>query len=111
MGRGVCAGARPGVRTPASRAQDGHADPCHAILGARRMTLRKDAYTLEALIEAGVPAQVARTLLADGARAIPMRPRVALTGRRRAPLTTAYVWGPDAAVLLADASQGDGKWL
>ena len=64
--------------------------------------LRADAYTADALIEAGGPSAAARTLLADGPRAVLERPRLSLTGRRRGPPTTVYVWGPDAARLLSD---------
>lgn len=64
------------------------------------MRLRKDAYSLEAIIAAGVAPAVAKTLLADGPAAVPMRPRLALTGRRRGAETREYVWGPDAEVLL-----------
>lgn len=60
---------------------------------------KKDAYTLDAVIAAGIPAPIARTLLADGPRAVPERPRESTHGRRRAPLTTVYVWGPDANTL------------
>lgn len=67
---------------------------------------RKDAYTLDAVVEAGIPASVARTLLADGPHAVPERPRLSLHGRRRAPLTQAYVWGPDANTLLTNQKEG-----
>jgi len=65
------------------------------------IVLRKKAYAPEALVEAGVPASLVRTLVADGPRAIPERPFLSLHGRKRekAP-TTYYVWGPDAAALL-----------
>jgi hypothetical protein len=66
--------------------------------------LRKDAYSLAALIDAGVPVAVARKLLvAQPSR--PERPRVSVTGRKRDPETTEYIWGPDASVLLQEEAQ------
>lgn len=61
--------------------------------------LKKDAYTLDAIMELGVPSDVARMLLAD--TSIPERPRLSLSGRKRAQPTTEYVWGPDAVQLLS----------
>lgn len=67
------------------------------------MKLKRDAYTASALVEAGLdPALVAR-LLVDGPRAVPERPRLSLTGRKRGAPTTTYVWGPDADVLLKES--------
>jgi hypothetical protein len=60
----------------------------------------KDAYTLEAVIEAGLTPEQARLCLADGPRAVPERARVSMTGRKRTEPTTRYVWGPDANWLL-----------
>ncbi len=64
-------------------------------------TLRQAAYTVEALLDAGVPPTVVRTLVADGPRATPERALVSVEGCRRTkePVTT-YVWGPDAMALL-----------
>lgn len=61
---------------------------------------RNDAYTVEAVIEAGVPPTVARTLVAD--TTIEERPRLSVTGRKRGEPTTHYVWGNDANVLLSE---------
>lgn len=72
----------------------------------RTLTLRDDAYAPGALVDAGVPPLLVRTLLASGPRAVPERPRLSCTGRRRADFTTQYVWGPDARVLL---SEGKGS--
>lgn len=67
------------------------------------MKLGNDAYTPEALMDAGLDYKVVKTLLADGPRAVPERPRTTLTGRgREKEPTTRYVWGPDARVLLAE---------
>lgn len=66
-------------------------------------TFKRDAYTVEAVIEAGVPATIARTLLATGPRAVPECPRLTAKGRQRAKRpTTFYIWGPDAESLLAE---------
>lgn len=68
-----------------------------------RLSLEDDAYTVEALTDAGIPAQVARRLQADGPRCTAMKPLIAIGGRKRAPeATTQYIWGPDAMVLLDD---------
>ena len=69
-----------------------------------KLKLRNDAYTPDALEEAGVPGDVVRTLLADGPNAVPEKPLLSLTSRRRGELTTRYIWGPDAEVLLQDTS-------
>lgn len=66
------------------------------------LLLRDDAYTPGALIDAGVPADLVRTLIADGPRAVPERAREAMTGRKRSQPTTNYVWGPDARRLLSE---------
>lgn len=70
------------------------------------MKFKNDAYTLDAVVQAGVPPQIARKLLADGPRAVSERPRLSISGRRRGELTQTYVWGPDAAVLLTEPAQG-----
>ncbi|MGE0363039.1 MAG: hypothetical protein AB7R67_20160 [Vicinamibacterales bacterium] len=62
---------------------------------------RPVAWAPEAIVEAGVPAAQVRTLLADGPRAVPERPRLSVDGRRRGEPTTRYVWGPDLRVLLS----------
>lgn len=63
------------------------------------MRLTNTAYTVDALIAAGVPADVALTLRVS-ATAPPERPRLRVTGRKRAKQrTTDYVWGPDAMAL------------
>lgn len=62
----------------------------------------RDAYTLDAVIEAGVPREAAVTLLADGVRCVPEHPRLHLKGRGRGKLTTHYVWGSDANTLLRE---------
>lgn len=70
------------------------------------MTLRSAAYTVEAIVAAGVRAEVARTLVADGPRAVPERALVAVGGRKRTKQPVrGYVWGPDAASLLEGASK------
>ena len=66
------------------------------------MKFTADAYTLDAVVDAGVSPSIARTLLADGPNAKPERPRISTTKRGRAPLTTTYVWGPDANTLLGE---------
>lgn len=53
----------------------------------------------EALVAAGLPAETVRRCLADGPRAVPERPRLSTTGRKRGPATTRYVWGPDLRFL------------
>jgi hypothetical protein len=54
-----------------------------------------DAFTVDAVIAAGIPADVARRAVVDGRRATPQRARVSLDGRQRTEPTTQYVWGPD----------------
>lgn len=56
-----------------------------------------DAFTVECVIAAGIPADVARRAMADGPRATPQRARVSLDGRKRTEPTIHYVWGPDLA--------------
>lgn len=70
------------------------------------MRFSADAYSLEAVVNAGVPAKVARALVVDGPRAVPERPRVSTSRRGRGPETTSYIWGPDANALLAEPAQG-----
>lgn len=69
------------------------------------LSLKADAYAPEALIDAGIPPRIVRCLMADGPKAVPERPRLSLSGRKRGHLTTAHVWGPDALVLLSEAQQ------
>jgi hypothetical protein len=70
------------------------------------LAFRRAAYTLDALIEAGVDPQVAHTLLVDGRRAVPERALVSLYRRQRTPEPIQeYVWGPDAEVLLQEPKQ------
>lgn len=76
--------------------------------GRKLPSFKVDAYTLEAVVEAGIPAAVARKLLADGPRAVEMRPRLRLAGRGRGPATKSYVWGPDAAALLQEPANRSG---
>lgn len=68
----------------------------------KAVALKRDAYTLDAVIEAGIPPAVARTLVADGPNAVPERARTSIEGRGRTkdPIRD-YVWGPDAMVILA----------
>lgn len=69
----------------------------------RPTRLRRDAYTIEALVTAGIcDGATALTLLVDGPAAVPVRPRLDLRTRRRGEPTTRYVWGPDATVLLEE---------
>ena len=71
--------------------------------------LRATAYTLDALIDAGVDPEVARTLMADGPHAVPERPLLRVGGRRReSEPTTRYVWGPDAMTLLGEVANRKG---
>lgn len=63
---------------------------------------QKDAYTINAVIEAGVHPATAKTLLASGPNATPMKARCSMHGRRRTEPTQDYVWGPDANTLLAE---------
>jgi hypothetical protein len=67
--------------------------------------LGRYAYTLTAVVQAGVPPSIAKKLLADGPRCTPERPRISATGRARGLETTFYVWGPDANTLLAEPAQ------
>lgn len=67
-----------------------------------RLHLRDDAYTPNALVDAGVPADLVRALIADGPRAVPERARESMTGRKRSQPTVHYVWGPDARRLLSE---------
>ena len=69
------------------------------------MRFSADAYTVDAIIDAGVPPETARRIVADGPRAVPERPRISVRRRGRAPLTTSYIWGPDANALLAEPAQ------
>lgn len=66
------------------------------------LKLAADAYTPEALMDAGVDPMVVRTLLADGPRAVPERPLLSVKGRKRGLETMKYCWGPDAMALLAE---------
>ncbi len=71
------------------------------------MTFKKDAYTLNAVVEAGIAPALAKTLLADGPRCVPERARLSIHGRKRTTNpTTSYVWGPDANTLLAEKQGG-----
>lgn len=59
------------------------------------------AWDPEALVAYGIPAEVVRTMVADGTRAVPESPRKAVGERRhRGERTTRYVWGPDIPFLL-----------
>lgn len=64
---------------------------------------RPDAYTVDCVIAAGIPASVARQAIVDGPRATPQRARVNLAGRTRTEPTTQYVWGPDLSFLMGGA--------
>ena len=72
------------------------------------LALREAAYTVDALIDAGVPPQVVMKLRADGSRAIPERAYTRV-GPGKLPKTKepiiGYVWGPDALVLLAEMKE------
>jgi hypothetical protein len=62
---------------------------------------RPIAWAPEALVDAGVvPADRVRFLIADGPRAVPERPRLSATGRKRGESTRHYIWGPDLRFLL-----------
>lgn len=77
------------------------------------MKFLKDAYAPGALVDAGIHPEVVRTLLADDPAGRLERPRLAMTGRKRGPATSVYVWGPDAAVLLSEGQQrrpGGAQW-
>jgi hypothetical protein len=68
------------------------------------MNLKKDAYTPEALVAAGYEPQSVKTWIADGARAVPQRARLSVTGRKRTlQPTTHYVWGPDVMGFLGSS--------
>ena len=70
------------------------------------LRLRPTAYTLDAIIDAGIDPDVAWTLMADGPSAVPERPLLRVAGRRRElEPTTRYVWGPDAMTLLAEREE------
>ena len=66
------------------------------------LRLKADAYAPEALVEAGVDPEVVMHLLADDAGGVLERPRLSLTTRKRGHLTSRYVWGPDALILLSE---------
>lgn len=72
------------------------------------MKFRKDAYAPGALVDAGIHPDIVRTLMSDDPAGRLERPRLALAGRRRGPATSAYVWGPDAAVLLSEGQRRPG---
>lgn len=61
---------------------------------------RKEAYTLDALAEAGVPEGLLRMMLVDSRRAPQERARLSMTGRKRTEPTLDYAWGPDVNFLL-----------
>lgn len=66
-----------------------------------RFGVVRDAFTPNALVDAGVPVALVNLLIADGRNAVPERPRVSITGRGRAEEETRrYVWGPDVAAFL-----------
>ena len=69
-----------------------------AVRTLRTVAGRKDAFTPDALVEAGVPGTLVRVLLVRD-DAPPMRARVGLRRRTRVETHT-YVWGPDVAGLL-----------
>lgn len=61
----------------------------------------RDAYTPDALVQAGVPPELVRTLLVDPKRASPEHARLSVTGRKRTTTPTLeYGWGPDVNYLL-----------
>lgn len=62
-----------------------------------------DAFTVDCVIAAGIPSEVARRAVVDGPMATPQRARVSLDGRKRTEPTTAYVWGPDLAFVAGRA--------
>jgi hypothetical protein len=64
---------------------------------------KAEAWTVAAVVEAGVPDEMARKALVDGPRAEPMRARVSLHGRVRTEPTRHYVWGPDLAFVMGRA--------
>lgn len=64
-----------------------------------RFARRKDAWTPEALVEAGVPGELVTVLVVDP-RAQLEAARVSLTRRQRTDPTRTYVWGPDIRNLL-----------
>lgn len=70
-------------------------------------TFRKDAYTLDAIVEGGVDPKDARKFLVDSRRAEPERARVSISGRKRTEPTLDYAWGPDVNFLLG--LDGDSK--
>lgn len=65
-----------------------------------RRIFAADAYTVDAVIAAGIPAVVARQAVVDGKRATPQRARLSLDGRKRTEPTTQYVWGPDLQFIM-----------
>ncbi len=66
-----------------------------------RFGVVRDAFTPDALVDAGVPAALVNLLIADGRDAVPERPRLSITGGGRADEETRrYVWGPDVAAFL-----------
>lgn len=57
---------------------------------------RKLAWTPDALIDAGIPADQVSKMIASGPRATPERPRVSVNGwKREREATRYYIWGPD----------------
>lgn len=68
--------------------------------------LAKDGYAPEALVAAGFPSELVRRWIADGPRAVPMRARLNVRGRKRTKQpTTHYVWGPDAMTLWKEVAR------
>lgn len=64
------------------------------------------AWDPDVLVQAGVPAEQVRVMLASGPRALPEQARTSLTGPGRTDPTTRYVWGPDVPFLLGLDAKG-----
>lgn len=60
---------------------------------------RQEAYTPEALINAGFDPKLVQRAIVDGRHATPERARTKVFGRGRTEPTTFYVWGPDFGFL------------
>ncbi len=59
------------------------------------------AWTPDALVEVGIPAEIVNKMIAHGKRAVPERCRTVVGQKRKlTEPTTLYIWGPDIPFLL-----------
>lgn len=64
---------------------------------------QKDAFTMDALVNEGVPAPLVRVMLASRGPATE-KARQHVTERRKRMVTSEYVWGPDVGNFLVGIS-------